>query len=113
MNVQYFLLFLGVRCLRVWSRDGSLYSTSEPVAGLGSSLDWAPRGHLIASHVSKPPPAGSGDVVFFERNGLRHGEFPLRGEGLKVKRLLWNADSSVLGVWLEKNEENTSLSERL
>ena len=52
-------------------------------------------------------------MVFFERNGLRHGEFALReqstatlGEkrwGYKVRELIWNLDSSVLAVWLERD----------
>ncbi|KAI1045269.1 hypothetical protein LB505_005028 [Fusarium chuoi] len=43
------------------------------------------------------------DVVFFERNGLRHGEFTLRSPSGPVEaheriRLEWNSDSTVLAV---------------
>ncbi|RXM34216.1 Elongator complex protein 1 [Acipenser ruthenus] len=43
------------------------------------------------------------DVVFFERNGLLHGEFtlPFGKDQVKVKELLWNIDSTLLAVWLE------------
>lgn len=38
------------------------------------------------------------DVIFFERNGLRHGEFTLRGKIDKVLDLRWNSDSDILAV---------------
>lgn len=42
------------------------------------------------------------DIVFFERNGLRHGEFTLRGnKEHKVLEVSWNSDSTVLAIWLE------------
>lgn len=44
------------------------------------------------------------DIVFFERNGLRHGEFGLpHGDSsgnCVVKELDWNCDSSILAVSL-------------
>ena len=54
-------------------------------------------------------------MVFFERNGLRHGEFTLKAEhfkstnqvekstkkwGYKVHDIVWSADSNVLGLWV-------------
>ncbi|KAH9935182.1 IkappaB kinase complex IKAP component [Epithele typhae] len=127
------------RRLRVYSRDGALQSTAEPVAGLEHGMAWRPSGGLIAStqRFGRVPGApkedgdaglgqgrdGRHDVVFFERNGLRHGEFGLR-EGLPVKdqsgrevqpkasdrrrwgyrvrEVAWSADSNVLSVWLER-----------
>jgi len=50
---------------------------------------------------------GRHDLVFFERNGLRHGEFGLReeeGGRYKVKEVSWNADSTALAVWIERGE---------
>lgn len=42
------------------------------------------------------------DIVFIERNGLRHGEFTLRERREhKLLEVTWNADSTVLGIWLE------------
>ncbi len=39
------------RTLRVWSRDGTLQSTSEEVAGLGHALAWRPSGNWIARYL--------------------------------------------------------------
>lgn len=64
---------------------------------------------------------GRHDVIFFERNGLRHGEFSLKVDrlsvkgkrpddgrdrkwGYKVRELAWNSDSTVLAVWVEGND---------
>lgn len=88
------------RVIRVYTRDGVLDSVSEPVDGLEAALSWRPVGNLIAGiqrfsdHV---------DVVFFERNGLRHGEFTLRSTESLVDpsirvNLEWNSDSTVLAV---------------
>lgn len=58
-------------------------------------------------------------MVFFERNGLRHGEFELReaaegvrvGEwGYRVRELGWSADSNILSVWVERNESDIGMS---
>lgn len=105
----------------MYARDGTLSSTSEPVAGLEHVLSWRPSGNLIAGTqrfgTKLAPglgkgPEGKHDLVFFERNGLRHGEFGLRdvggtgiGAGYNVKEIGWNADSTVLSVWVERQEE--------
>ncbi|XP_004848211.1 elongator complex protein 1 isoform X2 [Heterocephalus glaber] len=100
----------GARKVRVWNREFALHSTSEPVAGLGPALAWKPSGSLIASTQDKP---NQQDVVFFEKNGLLHGHFmlPFLKDEVKVNDLLWNADSSVLAIWLEdlQREENSAL----
>ncbi|KAL4826570.1 hypothetical protein H8958_005825, partial [Nasalis larvatus] len=113
----------GARKVRVWNREFALQSTSEPVAGLGPALAWKealdvvhselalrPSGSLIASTQDKP---NQQDIVFFEKNGLLHGHFtlPFLKDEVKVNDLLWNADSSVLAVWLEdlQREENSIL----
>lgn len=89
------------RAIRVYSREGTLDSVSEPVDGLEGALSWRPYGNLIAGiqrlhdHI---------DVVFFERNGLRHGQFTLRLIGEEQQtwasriQLSWNVDSTVLAV---------------
>ncbi|KAJ7335942.1 hypothetical protein JRQ81_013883 [Phrynocephalus forsythii] len=100
----------GARKVRVWSRELILQSTSEPVPGLEQALAWKPSGSLIASTQDK---ANKHDVVFFEKNGLLHGEFSLPFEKgqVKVNELLWNSDSMILAVWLEELErENHSQS---
>mmetsp|Transcript_9953 Transcript_9953/g.30084 ORF Transcript_9953/g.30084 Transcript_9953/m.30084 type:complete len:307 (-) Transcript_9953:9-929(-) len=89
------------RRLRVWDRNGVLQSTSEKVNGLEQSLAWRPSGNLIASTQRLP---NRHDVVFFERNGLRHGEFtlPFAAREVQVIELGWNCDSTVLAVWIER-----------
>ncbi|XP_050400730.1 putative elongator complex protein 1 [Patella vulgata] len=91
----------GARQLRVWSREGTLHSTSEQVDGLEQSLAWRPSGSLVASAQRS---ANKHEIVFFEKNGLRHGEFTLAfGEtNIKVEELLWNVDSTVLCVWCKE-----------
>ncbi|CAZ85562.1 unnamed protein product [Tuber melanosporum] len=84
------------RIIRVYSRDGSLDSISEPVDGLEGPLSWRPAGNLMVGIQRLPERL---DVVFFERNGLRHGEFTLRIppdkiSNEKILELLWNHDSS-------------------
>ncbi|XP_072114226.1 elongator complex protein 1 isoform X2 [Mobula birostris] len=90
----------GSRKLRIWNRECVLQSTSELVNGLESALCWKPSGSLIASTQRKP---NKHNVVFFEQNGLLHGEFslPFDKDQVKVNELLWNSESTVLAVWLE------------
>ncbi|KAF4587637.1 elongator complex protein [Ophiocordyceps camponoti-floridani] len=88
------------RVVRIYSRQGQLESATEPVDGLEASLSWRPSGNLLAGIQRKDDGV---DVVFFEKNGLRHGEFPLRcpaGAASSKGRILlqWNADSTVLAV---------------
>ncbi|KAL5440412.1 hypothetical protein PMIN06_009675 [Paraphaeosphaeria minitans] len=89
------------RVIRVYSREGQLDSVSEPVDGLLGTLSWRPSGNLITTvryTVEKI------EVVFFERNGLRHGQFDLRLNPEELQNLSipltlsWNSDSSVLAV---------------
>ncbi len=105
--------------MRFYDRLGVLQTISEPVAGLEHTLCWRPSGNLIASTqrfgfegggVGK---TGRHDVVFFERNGLRHGEFSLRESwtecnerqwGYSVKELTWSSDSNILAVWIERDD---------
>ena len=89
------------RTIRVYTRDGQLDSVSEPVDGLEGALSWRPAGNLLAS-VQRLSNCAS--VVFFERNGLRHGDFSLRLDKDELKSwgsfitLAWNSDSSILAV---------------
>lgn len=101
------------RVVRVYNRDGELDSVSEPVDGLEGALSWRPEGNLLAGvqrvKGSSESDLGRVDVVFFERNGLRHGQFTLRApvvdehsgaDALDEVDLQWNADSTVLAVVL-------------
>ncbi|KAI9796377.1 MAG: hypothetical protein M1835_004230 [Candelina submexicana] len=89
------------RVIRIFSRHGILDSVTEPVDGLEGALSWRPAGNLmagvqrLADHI---------DIVFFERNGLRHGRFSLRLTHEEMETwggdvgLKWNVDSTVLAV---------------
>lgn len=103
----FLFLWSGSRLLRVWSNELVLHSTSEITNGLGQSIDWSPSGNLIASTQIKPHRY---DVIFYEPNGLRHGEFNLNVEKAKwkVKELFWNNNSTILGVWLTRNDDMSS-----
>ncbi|KAJ7099343.1 pol II transcription elongation factor [Mycena belliarum] len=113
------------RTLRVYDRQAALQSTSEAVPGLEHAMAWRPSGNLIVGtqrfgfEGGGAGKEGRHDVVFFERNGLRHGEFPVRVAdlgippgpreaarkwGYRVKELSWSSDSNVLGIWIEKDE---------
>lgn len=89
------------RVIRVYSRDGVLDSVSEPVDCLVGALSWRPVGNLIASVQYRENQAL---VVFFERSGLRHGQFDIRLSKEELHswesniRLRWNVDSTVLAV---------------
>lgn len=89
------------RVVRVFSREGVLDSVSEPVDGLVGALSWRPAGNLLAG-IQRLKDCVR--VVFFERNGLRHGQFDLRldqetwSTWASHISLDWNVDSSVLAV---------------
>ncbi|KAJ5745380.1 hypothetical protein N7520_010562 [Penicillium odoratum] len=89
------------RVIRVYSREGTLESVSEPVDGLEGALSWRPSGNLIAGIQRLQDRI---DVVFFERNGLRHGQFTLRLTEEERQtwasriHLSWNIDSTVLAI---------------
>ena len=92
------------RIVRVYSREGVLDSVSEPVNGLEVALSWKPSGQTLAG-IRRT--ANRIEVVFFERNGLRHGEFDLRlnesecdtiGSNISLS---WNVDSTVLAVTMK------------
>ncbi|EIN06431.1 IkappaB kinase complex IKAP component [Punctularia strigosozonata HHB-11173 SS5] len=115
------------RMLRVYDRECILQSTAEPVAGLEHALSWRPSGSLIATTQrfgfdgGGRGREGRHDVVFFERNGLRHGEFGLREAyrrldgaawkpwGYRVRELAWNTDSTVLAVWIEGDDSGSDI----
>ncbi|KAL9604999.1 MAG: hypothetical protein Q9219_000187 [cf. Caloplaca sp. 3 TL-2023] len=90
------------RVIRVYSREGILDSVSEPVNGLIGPLSWRPVGDLLAGVQLFEDKR---QIIFFERNGLRHGQFPLRpldgvtdDKSVSVRSLQWNTDSTVLAI---------------
>lgn len=94
------------RALRVFTRDGQLDSASEPVDGMEHQLFWKPQGSQIASIQRKVNRGedNSLDLIFFERNGLRHYEFdtrlPLDEE---IKSVCWNSSSDILTIVLSNS----------
>lgn len=119
------------RVLRVYTRSGTLSATSDrSVRGISHVLACRPTGNLIATSQRMggdyaPGRQGRHDIVFFERNGLRHGEFSLREEHgacpdvlhgttplppwsceHQIKALAWNADGSVLAVHLQRGSDH-------
>lgn len=101
------------RMIRVYSREGQLDSVSEPVDGLEGALSWRPSGNLIASVRRLENKI---EAVFFERNGLRHGQFDLRITPEEVNAmtapltLRWNSDSSVLAVSFQNKVQLWTMS---
>ncbi|KAI4149351.1 MAG: hypothetical protein LQ340_004684 [Diploschistes diacapsis] len=89
------------RVIRVYSREGELDGVSEPVDFMESALTWRPAGNLLASVQRLEERV---DIIFFERNGLRHGQFSLRLSEEEMEtsaakiNLQWNFDSSTLAV---------------
>ncbi|XP_059175274.1 putative elongator complex protein 1 [Physella acuta] len=108
---QYFVISVvepstRARFLYIWSRECVFQAQSQAVSGLSNCLAWRPSGSLIACVRTT---AGSQEVLFFEKNGLCHGEFPIPSsqEKLWVKSLKWNIESTVLAVILESNGDST------
>ncbi|KAI0076404.1 IkappaB kinase complex IKAP component [Panus rudis PR-1116 ss-1] len=116
------------RKFRVYSHAGILQSTSEPTPGLEHVLFWRPSGNWIVS-TQRYGFEGGGvgregrhDLVLFERNGLRRGEFEIQTAlakpsgnqvgksetsdkkwGYRVKEVGWSSDSNILSIWVEKD----------
>ncbi|CDR38690.1 CYFA0S02e04588g1_1 [Cyberlindnera fabianii] len=106
------------RMIRVFNREGTLESVSEPVDWLENQLAWGP---LITSIQRNTHPhiedefddaEPSLDVVFFERNGLRHGEFSSRIPlDTIIDSIVWNSNNEALAllsrdkvyIWTSKN----------
>lgn len=103
------------RVLRVFSREGALDSVSEAVDGLEHNLSWRPSGALIATTQRTIDEDGENilQLLFFERNGLRHGEFNTRLNPYKdsIKSIAWSSNSELLAfqldnrvlIWTTKN----------
>jgi elongator complex protein 1 len=100
--ISYASTVLNRRVLRVFNREGNLLHVSEPVNQLEHCLSWKLSGNLITSTQMLPH---KHDVVFFEKNGLRHGEFSLKEKDSIVKSLSWNSNSSLLAMLVTFKEE--------
>ncbi|ODQ49573.1 hypothetical protein PICMEDRAFT_71116 [Pichia membranifaciens NRRL Y-2026] len=96
------------RVIRVYSREGDLISCSEPIDGQEHSLSWKPQGSLIASTQRRFEPEINDlvlDVIFFEKNGLRHGEFDSRLNASldNIYQIDWSSNSEYLLLQLESS----------
>lgn len=93
------------RVLRVFNREGGLESVNEAVDGLEHNLSWKPQGSLIASTQRSVDEDGDDvlDVVFYEKNGLRHGQFNSRLNPFEdnIINIEWSSNSEVLLIQLK------------
>lgn len=105
------------RVLRVYTRTGELEAVSEPVDFMEGVVNWRPSGNLICSIQRKThlqlEEDKTLDLIFFEKNGLRHGEFDTRlsVEDTVIKQVSFNSTSEILAIvtdekvllWTTKN----------
>lgn len=100
------------RIMRFYNRDCVLQATSEDTPGLEYPIAWCPNRNRIASTQFY---GNRHDVIFYERNGLRHGEFSLRDKNSNIidkesypvhniKSMAWNSDASILALHVIKGE---------
>ncbi|KAI6655213.1 Elongator complex protein 1 [Oopsacas minuta] len=89
----------GLREIKIFTRECVLHATSESVAGIGQSLSWKPSANLITTNRT----SHRQEIVFFEKNGLRYGEFslPCHVTEYFVREVEWNSNSTILLVLLE------------
>ncbi|OUM66737.1 hypothetical protein PIROE2DRAFT_40576, partial [Piromyces sp. E2] len=99
------------RKVRVYNRDCVLQSTNEVMDQLEHPLCWRPSGNLIATSQRF---SHKHNVIFLERNGLKHGEFTIREPlSTKIIEVLWNFDSSVLALWMERKNSDDEKKESI
>ncbi len=89
--------------VRVFDRRGTLLTTSECLSGLEKCLCWRPSPSLIASSLLTMH-SKKREVIFLEKNGLRHGEFPRPFQTDQVTtHLAFSPNSDVLMVCSRSN----------
>ena len=96
------------RKFQVFNREGQLHSSIEKnVTVLDAPICWKYSKSLIASSIYR---LNKHEIIFFERNGLAHGGFtlPFQLHEMKVNGIYWNLDSTILCVWSERIQENSS-----
>ncbi|XP_014368772.2 elongator complex protein 1 [Papilio machaon] len=95
----------GLRRFKVFDREGNLQYTSEKQPGLECNLSWRPSGNLIATTQKIN---NNYVIAFFEKNGLKHGEFkiPVNSKTI-VEDLYWSPDSEILTLSCKDLEDNT------
>lgn len=61
-------------------------------------FSWQPNGSLTVGSVETEK---SSKLIFWEKNGLLHGEFALpdlMGTSFKISRMAWSKDSEILAL---------------
>ena len=80
--------------------DKSVFSISEkPVSSLQTPVSFMPSGSLVAGYSKRTLPNGETlrEIIFWERNGLRHGEFTLSSKD-DIVDLEFSLDSTLLAL---------------
>ena len=93
------------RTFTVFDRNCQVQSQAEGTPLLSPFLTWQPEGALITgSQKRKVGKVWKHNIVFFEKNGLRHYEFALKYPDSEVFHLDWNCSSSLLSVGVRRLE---------
>ncbi|XP_013183864.1 elongator complex protein 1 isoform X2 [Amyelois transitella] len=94
----------GIWQFKVFDREGQLQYTSEKQPGLESNLSWRPSGNVIATTQRLQDKYV---VAFFEKNGLKHGEFTIPvDDKTQVEDLVWSSDSEILALLCRDEQTN-------
>ncbi|TNN07944.1 putative elongator complex protein isoform 1, partial [Schistosoma japonicum] len=96
------------RRIRVYNDTGELFSTTNIIDSISPGLCWRPHIRLITTVQRRE---GHGlDIIFFESNSQRHGEFELiSNESEKfyqVKTIVFNPTGSILAVLCNGTENH-------
>uniref|UniRef100_A0A0X3PLM4 Elongator complex protein 1 n=2 Tax=Schistocephalus solidus TaxID=70667 RepID=A0A0X3PLM4_SCHSO len=90
------------RRIRIFNQNGDLQSTSEETPGLETGLSWRPKVQLITT--SRRRNQRGLDLVFFELNGLQHGELELlpahRASHYRVQDIQFERTDYIMAVLL-------------
>lgn len=95
----------GIRRFKVFDREGNLQYTSEKQQGLETNLSWRPSGNVIATTQRL---SDKYVVAFFEKNGLKHGDFitPINTTSC-IEELAWSSDSEILTLQCRNPDTNS------
>ncbi|CAB3244736.1 unnamed protein product [Arctia plantaginis] len=95
----------GIRRFKVFDKEGHLQYTSEKQQGLEANLSWRPSGNLLATTQKLN---NKYMVSFFEKNGLKHGEFDIPvNSTTSIEDIAWSYDSEILTLQCRDTETNT------
>jgi elongator complex protein 1 len=90
-------VFVGQNKFSVWERSGVIHAEMEDLQGINSAvMSWKPSGELLATCQTQPHQQL---VAFFERNGLKHGDFKIPKEWI-VTGMEWSPRADILALLL-------------